>query len=523
MSTMRAQYLLAIDAGTGSCRAVLFDISGKQVALSQCEWTHQPQAEYPGSQVFDTQANWEYIASCIQQVLATPGVTPESVLAVSSTSMREGVVLYDRSGQEIWACPNVDSRAGEQAAELVSSKLAEKIYFTGGDWVSITSPPRLLWLRKHEPEIFERVAHLTMLSDWILYKLCGEYVTDPSAGSSSGMFDLARRTWSEEIVSLCGLSMEALPPVREPGTLLGRVHRQAAAQAGLKEGTPVVVGGADTQLGLVGIGQVDPNRFTIVGGTFWQQTVGVDRPLIDPQSRLRTLCHTLPGQWMLEGIGFYSGLTMRWFRDAFCEHEVELAKQTRQDPYVLMEQLAQRVPAGSNGVLGIFSNIMNARRWIHASPGLVQFDISNPFASGRKECIRAIEESAAYVSNGHMRIIESLTGQAFDEIVFTGGASKGQLWPQILADVLNCRVRVPVIKESSALGAALYAGLGAGLYESIESVADSIIAFEKTYEPDAATHRRYTDLYEQWSRVYLRSLEMVEEGLLQPLWRAAGT
>ncbi len=520
---MSTQYLLAIDAGTGSCRAVLFDTSGKQVAMSQCEWTHLPQAGYPGSQVFDTRANWGYIAGCIRQVLATPGVSPEDVLAVSSTSMREGIVLYDRTGQEIWACPNVDSRAGEQAAELVQRKLAEKIYFTGGDWVAITSPPRLLWLQKHEPEVFERIAHLTMLSDWILFKLCGEFVTDPSAGSSSGMFDLTRRTWSEEIVSLCGLSPEVLPPVREPGTQLGLVHTQAAAETGLKKGTPVVVGGADTQLGLVGIGQVEPNRFTIVGGTFWQQTIGVETSLIDPQGRLRTLCHALPDQWMLEGIGFYSGLTMRWFRDAFCEHEVALAKQAGQDPYVLMEQLAQSVPTGSNGVLGIFSNIMHARRWIHASPSLVQFDISNPFSSGRKECIRAIEESAAYVSNGHMRIIESLTGRTFEEIVFTGGASKGQLWPQILADVLGCRVRVPVVKESTALGAALYAGLGAGLYGSIETAAERMVAFEKTFEPDAANHRRYIDLYEQWLRVYLRSLELVEEGLLQPLWRAAGT
>jgi len=520
---MSTQYLLAIDAGTGSCRAVLFDISGKQVAMSQSEWTHLPQQEYPGSQVFDTRANWEYIAHCIRQVLATPGVTPEAILGVSSTSMREGIVLYDKEGQEIWACPNVDSRAGKEAAELVDRKLAEKIYFTGGDWVAITSPPRLLWLQKHEPEIFERIAHLTMLSDWILFKLCSEFVTDPSAGSSSGMFDLAKRTWSDEIVQMCGLRPGVLPAVREPGTLLGRVHRQAAEETGLKAGTPVVVGGADTQLGLVGIGQVEPGRFTIVGGTFWQQTVGVDTPLIDPQSRLRTLCHALPGQWMLEGIGFYSGLTMRWFRDAFCQYEIEQARQSRQDPYVLMEQAALSVPPGSNGVLGIFSNIMNARRWIHASPGLLQFDIANPFSSGRKECIRAIEESAAYVSYGHMKIIESLTGRTFNEIVFTGGASKGQLWPQILADVLNCRVKVPVIKESTALGAALYAGLGAGLYDDLRGVTQQIITFEKTFEPDEATHRLYQDLYNQWLRVYQRSLDMVEEGLVQPLWRAAGT
>jgi len=520
---MSNQYLLAIDAGTGSCRAVLFDPDGKQVAMAQREWTHYPQPEYPGSQVFDTRANWEYICDCIRQVLATPGVTPDSILGVSSTSMREGIVLYDKAGQEIWACPNVDSRAGEEAAELVDRKLAEKIYFTGGDWVAITSPPRLLWLQKHEPEIFERIAHLTMLSDWILFKLCGEYITDPSAGSSSGMFDLARRTWSDEIVKMCGLSPDVLPAVYESGTVLGRVHGQAAIDTGLKEGTPVVVGGADTQLSLVGIGQVEAGQFTIVGGTFWQHTVGVNQPLIDPESRLRTLCHAIPGQWMLEGIGFYSGLTMRWFRDAFCQLELEQAQRLNQDPYVLMEQIALEVPAGSNGVMGIFSNLMNAKRWIHASPAFLQFDVGNPANSGRKECIRAIEESAAYVAYGHMKIIESLTGLNFSEIVFTSGAAKGTLWPQIMADVLNCRVKVPVVKESTSLGAALYAGLGVGLYHDLKSVAQSIVSFEKTYEPDPTNHQIYQELYAQWSRIYERSLSMVEEGLIRPLWRAAGT
>jgi autoinducer 2 (AI-2) kinase len=520
---MSSQYLLAIDAGTGSCRAVLFDIVGRQVAMAQHEWSHASLPEYPGSQVFDTRANWEHICACIRQALATSGIAPGDILSVSSTSMREGIVLYDRTGQEIWACPNVDSRASEEALELVERKLAEKIYFTGGDWVAITSPPRLLWLQKHEPYIFERIAHMHMLSDWILYRLCGEYATDPSAGSSSGMFDLSKRTWSDEIVRMCGLRPDALAPVYEPGTPVGRVHRRAAEETGLKEGTPVVMGGADTQLGLVGIGQTVAGGFTIVGGTFWQQTVGVATPLIDPQSRLRTLCHAVPGLWMLEGIGFYSGLTMRWFRDAFCEYEVERARQTQQDPYVLMEQAARQAPPGSNGVIGIFSNVMNARRWIHASPGLLQFDITSPFASGRKECIRAIEEAAAYVSYGHMKIIEELTGRSFDEIVFTGGAAKGQLWPQIIADVLNCRVKVPLVKESTALGAALYAGMGAGVYDDLHAVARSIVSFEKTFEPDAATHRRYEELYDLWSRVYQRSLEMVEEGLVRPLWRAAGT
>jgi autoinducer 2 (AI-2) kinase len=514
---------MAIDAGTGSCRAALFNEAGAQVGLAQREWSHAAAPGVAGSQVFDTDGNWRLIAECTREVLARAGVPAERVAAVATTSMREGMVLFDAAGREIWACPNVDSRASEEAAELVRSDQARRIYELAGDWVSITAPARFLWLKRHEPRLFDRIARVTMLSDWILYRLGGCHVTDPSVGSSSGMFDLARRAWSDEILALCGLGREVVPKVEEPGTVVAALLRTAAAETGLKEGTPVVVGGADTQLGLVGLGVVDPGRFTVVGGTFWQQTLVLDRPLIDPQMRLRTHCHAVPGQWMIEGIGFYSGLALRWFRDAFCDWEKARAADRGTDPYALLEEQAAAVPPGANGVIGLFSNFMAARAWVYASPAFLQFDLNAPARSGRKECVRAIEESAAYVSRGHLRILEELTGKKVEEVVFTGGAAKGSLWPQILADVLGVVVRVPVVKESTALGAALYAGLGAGLYDDLATVVRRVVRFERTCHPDPAAHRAYGDLYEQWRQVYARVLELSENGLVRPLWRAAGT
>jgi autoinducer 2 (AI-2) kinase len=516
-------HLLAIDLGTGSCRAVLFGVEGEQVAIAQREWSHAQARGVPGSQIFDTERNWKLICACTQEALARGGVSASDVQAVSASSMREGIVLYDATGRETWACPNVDSRASAEATELVRSGRAEQIYRLAGDWVSITSAARLQWVRIHEPEVFSAVAHLTMLSDWALYRLSGEFVTDPSVGSSSGMFDLARRTWSPAIVEWTGLSVTVFPTVRAPGTVIGAVTARAARETGLQEGTPVVVGGADTQLGLVGIGITKPDRATIVGGSFWQQTLVLSSPLIDPQARLRTLCHAVPDQWMIEGIGFYSGLTMRWFRDAFCDAERVEADRRGLDAYVLMEEQAAKVPAGSNGVLGIFSNLMRAKHWVHASPALVQFDITDPERSGRKECIRAIEESAAYVSYGHLKILRDLTGLRFDEVVFTGGASKGALWPQILADVLGVPVKVPVVKESTSLGAAMYAGLGVGLYRDLDDVAARVVRFDRTYAPDPATHRTYEQRYAEWRTAYTRLLDLSEDGVLRPLWRAAGT
>lgn len=512
-------YLLAIDAGTGSCRTVLFARGGEQVGYSQCEWTHREPAGVPGGQEFDVAANWASIADCVAEVLARTGIDAADVAAVSSTSMREGIVLYDRDGREIWACPNVDSRAFQEADELVRGGRAQRIYDEAGDWVSITTPPRLRWLARHDPALFESVGGLGMISDWILFRLTGRQVTEPSAGSSSGMFDLAARDWSRWIPAECGLPGDVLPPVVEPGTVIGSVTPEAAARTGLRAGTPVVTGGADTQLGLLGSG-TSPGTFTVVGGSFWQQTVLLDRPLIDPSGRLRTLCHAIDGQWMLEAIGFYCGLSMRWYRDAFCETERRRADARGVDAYTVMEEAAVAVPAGSNGLVAILSNLMNARRWVHASPSFLGFDITDP--GGRVAGIRAIEEAAAFVVRGHRDIVEELSGITFTEIVFTGGAAKGLLWPQILADVLGLAVHVPYVKESSALGAALCAGVGVGVYPSIERLPESLAARERTFSPRPDAVAAYDRAYDRWRRVYDAVLPLSEHGSLRPLWRAAG-
>jgi len=515
------RYLLAIDAGTGSCRVLLFTAAGEQVAVSLREWTHLEAPDAPGGLDFDVESNWGAIAACIRDALRLGGATGDEVAAVAATSMREGIVLYDAGGAEIWACPNVDSRAAREAEDLIREGAAERIFAEAGDWVSITTPARLRWLARHRPDLFDRIRGIGMLSDWIVYRLSGELVTEPSCGSSSGMFSLSGRTWSESIARICGISPAALPAVTDPGTQVGAVTAQAAEQTGLRPGTPVVAGGADTQLGLLGAG-VRAGEFTVLAGTFWQNTVLVTEPLIDPRIRLRTLCHVTPGEWMLEGIGFYCGLAMRWYRDAFCDSEVAVARSRGVDPYVVMEETAARIPPGSNGVIAILSNIMNARRWVHASPSFLQLDVTDPAGSGRAACVRAIEEAAAYVVRGHLDIISGLTSTRVTELTFSGGAAKGTLWPQIIADVLGLPVNVPAVTESSALGAALCAGQGAGLYSSLTDLEGELRKRAATFEPDPAAVAAYHDTYAAWRRVYPRLLGLSEDGLLRPLWRAAG-
>ena len=515
-------HLLAIDLGTGSCRAVVFDEDGRQVSIGQREWSHAALPDAPGSRVFDTAGNWALIGECIREALDRSAIRAEHVTAVSCTSMREGMVLYDADGREIWACPNIDSRAATEAAELVASGDARRLFEQGGDWVSITSPARFAWILSHEPDVFKQIARIGMLSDWVIYRLTGRFVTDPSSGSSSNLFDLRSRSWSSSSLSMVGLSPDVVPEVLEPGTIAGPVTARAAAETGLAVGTPVVVGGADTQLGLVGIGVVGSERLTLVGGSFWQMTVVTDEPLIDPQARVRTLCHAVPGLWMTEGIGFYCGIAMRWFRDAFCELERAKAADRGVDPYVVMEEAAADVPPGSEGITAIFSNVMDAKRWVQASPSFLGFDVDRPAASNRGACIRALEEQAAYTARGHLAIISELTGASFEELVFTGGAAKGMLWPQIVADVVGLPVRVPVVKESTALGAAIYAGIGVGTYRDLAEVAGSLVRSERTFEPGVEAGQMYDERYAAWRQLYLRILDLSESGLLRPMWWPAG-
>ncbi|HUK29435.1 MAG TPA: FGGY family carbohydrate kinase, partial [Candidatus Acidoferrales bacterium] len=150
------EFLAAIDAGTGSGRCVIFDPQGNQVAIASREWSHPSISEFPGAFTFETQKNWQLLCESVREALQKASIAPNDIRAVSATSMREGMVLYDAHGKEIWACPNVDSRAEREVTRLIKKGLAKKIYAKAGDWLAITSPPRFLWIKKHEPHIFKR-------------------------------------------------------------------------------------------------------------------------------------------------------------------------------------------------------------------------------------------------------------------------------------------------------------------------------------------------------------------------------
>ncbi|WP_413740008.1 autoinducer-2 kinase [Sodalis sp. RH14] len=517
-------YLMAIDAGTGSVRAVIFDTAGNQVAVSQAEWRHVSDPAIPGSMDFDLDNNWQLACGCIRQALQRAGLPPLAIRAVATCSMREGIVLYDRHGKPIWACANVDARASREVAELKELHdycFEREVYEYSGQTLALSAMPRLLWLAHHRPDVYRRAATLTMISDWLAYMLSGELAVDPSNAGTTGMLSLSSRDWQRSLLDMAGLRADMLSPVRETGTLLGEVTRLAAHACGLAAGTPVVMGGGDVQLGSLGLGIVQPGQTAVLGGTFWQQVVNLPAPMTDPDMNIRINPHVIPGMTQAECISFFTGLTMRWFRDAFCSEEKSIAARMGVDTYSLLEEMAARVPVGSHGIMPIFSDAMHFKSWYHAAPSFINLSI-DPDRCNKQTLFRALEENAAIVCACNLEQIARFSGVQAPSLVFAGGGSKGKLWCQILSDVTGLMVKVPEVKEATALGCAIAAGVGAGIYPALAETGERLVRWEREYQPDMENHQRYQEMKINWQAVYADQLGLVDHGLTTSMWKAPG-
>ncbi|HFW6632701.1 autoinducer-2 kinase [Escherichia coli] len=468
-------YLLALDAGTGSIRAVIFDLKGNQIAVGQAEWRHLAVPDVPGSMEFDLNKNWQLACECMRQALHNAGIDPEYIAAVSACSMREGIVLYNNEGTPIWACANVDARAARKVSELKelhNNTFENEVYRATGQTLALSAIPRLLWLAHHRSDIYRQASTITMISDWLAYMLSGELAVDPSNAGTTGLLDLTTRDWKPALLDMAGLRADILSPVKETGT-------------------------------------------------FWQQVVNLAAPVTDPEMNVRVNPHVIPGMVQAESISFFTGLTMRWFRDAFCAEEKLIAERLGIDTYTLLEEMASRVPPGSWGVMPIFSDRMRFKTWYHAAPSFINLSI-DPDKCNKATLFRALEENAAIVSACNLQQVADFSNIHPSSLVFAGGGSKGKLWSQILADVSGLPVNIPVVKEATALGCAIAAGVGAGIFSSMAETGERLVRWERTHTPDPEKHELYQDSRDKWQAVYQDQLGLVDHGLTTSLWKAPG-
>jgi len=514
-------YFLTVDAGTGSGRAIIFDTQGKQIGISQQEWSHLSEEGVPNSMGFDTATNWKIISKCIQEAISNANIQANQIKAVTATSMREGIVLYDKDNNELFGMANVDARADKEVSYINKNnpQLEKEFYEISGQTFALGAIPRLMWVKNNKPALYEKTENISMISDWVLAKLSNVIAVDPSNAGTTGIFSLSTRQWDKSMASKLDIKDDIFPPVYETGTQIGEVTEQAAKQTGLTKATPVIMGGGDVQLGSAGLGVVETNQVAILGGTFWQQLVNMDKALVHPDMDIRVNPHVIEGISQAEGISFFSGMVIRWFRDTFCESEVAQARARGIDPYSLLEELAADIPAGSNGILPIFSDTMKYGKWYHAAPSFINLSLES---TNKAAMFRSLEENAAIVSMLNLESIFTFTGVQTDSITFAGGASKGALWSQVLADVTQKQIKVPKVNEATALGGSFACGVATGEYDSIAQASKALIQWEKTYTPNTNNAELYQDVASKWKEAYSSSLKLVDENITTSMWKAPG-
>ncbi|MDD4948116.1 autoinducer-2 kinase [Sulfuricurvum sp.] len=507
------RYFLVLDAGTGSIRSIIFDTLGNQIAIAQYEWEHISEVGVAGSMGFDYVRGWELAKRCIRESIASAKITASEIVAVSASSMREGIVVYDGEKREIWGVANVDGRSGEEVSYLKKTfpSLESESYAISGQTFALSAAPRLLWLKNNHPSLYEKARYFTMISDWILFKLSGELASEPSNAGTAGAFSLQTRDWNKNEFEQCGLK-DLFVPIREIGEVLGHISTEASRETGLSTETIVVMGGGDVQIGTAGLGASKLGDAVVLGGSFWQQVVNIpSTAVLSNEMLLRVNPHVVRGMSQAEGITFFTGLVMRWFRNTLgCGKS-----------YAELEEMASRVSLGSYGITPIFSDRMNYGEWIHASPSFIGLGLDES-KYNVASMFRALEENACIVSAINLENIKAFSGVSPTSITFASGASNGALWSQILADVTGLEVRVPVIKEATALGVAMACGIGAGVYKSFEEAGKEIVKIERTYEPNMVNHAQYSEIKERWFKVYAKQMELVREGITEPMWKAPG-
>ena len=492
--------LLAVDLGSGALRSVVFDTTGAQLACAYEEIRYQPSCDgAPGAWEFDTDDVWNRIAAAVRRSLHESHTDPSDVLAVSTTSQRHGIAIIGRDGETLYAGPNRDSRG---RTESFPDMDPARVYaLNGRHAVPILAPYRLRWFQRHEPRVMEQAAHLLMLNDWVAYQFSGEAACADSSAAESLLMNIADRDWSPELSEAFDVQTTLLPPVVRGGDVIGKVTAAAADACGLKKGTPVVAGGGDTQCAMLGCGAIEPGQVGVVAGTTAPVQAVAATPSIDPKGRVWTGVHVPSNRWVHESNAGSAGFLLRWFRDEFGRQTPEGSPET----YDAMLAPADSIAPGADGLMAILSPPAmdlssppaRHRGFIFApeQPRQMESTVTNAHMA------RAILEAIAYAVKGNYRQLVELAGGEPESVAACGGCTQSRLFVQTLADVLGKPVTLPQVAEATALGAAICAATGAGVYGSIMEAAHAMTASRIAAEPNPARSEIYEGLYQRWLSV----------------------
>lgn len=490
-------FLLSLDVGTTSVKAGLFQPDGRCLASDLQEYrlisNSADEAE------LEPLTYWQAACHTIRSVLEQSQVNPSAVVGLSVSSQGETTIVLDKNGQPLRkALVWLDNRAVNQA-ESLKQKLEPEVYAHTGipDIVPTWTACKVLWIKENEPEIFEKIDKILLVQDYLIYQMTGNFVTDGSISCTTLFYDIIQHGWWPKALSAVGITADQLATLLQPGSVAGTLNAKAAGELGLTPQTRVVCGGMDQSVGAIGAGNVGTGVVSETTGAALAIQASIEDPMIDKTCRTPVYEHSVPGEYLFVPVCPTAGMTYKWFKDQFCEAETETAEKEGKNVYDLLNQLAQEVPAGSDGLL-LLPHLMGA-----FSPE------SNPDARGvfcgftlhhtRGHFVRAIQEGVAFMLRRNLELIEK-SGVKISEVRSTGGGSRGILWNQIKADVCNRPLVLLENEDTGMVGDAILAGVACGVFQSIAEGVHSMVRIKHSIQPgkDVAVYerayQRYCDL-----------------------------
>ncbi|WP_051845283.1 xylulokinase [Streptomyces sp. NRRL S-813] len=496
---MTARTVLAIDLGTTAVKCALYDTTGHQVADAAREY--QLGTPGPDRVELDVETYWAAIRNCLADVWRRAGARRGEVRALALSAQGETLVPVDRTATALRpAIVWLDNRATDESAHLAQRFSSKDLYETTGQPQMLAAWPaaKILWLTRHEPRTAERTHRYLLIEDYVLARLTGEYVTEGSLATSTCYWNFRTKKWWPEMLEAIGISQSQLPDIVEPGAPVGRVLPQIADELGLDRSTLVCAGALDQACGAIGGGNTAPGEFSENTGAAVAICSTLDAPRLDPQAAVPVHYHGIPDTYMFHTFSG-GGIVLKWFRDAFCEPQSQLAARAGRAAYDVLGDLAATVPAGADGLLVLphLQGAMAPENNEDARGALVGLTLQHT----RAHVVRAIMESIAFVVRRNIDVFTS-AGVAIREIRALGGGSRSGIWKQIEADVTGRPVVTTAEPNAAALGAAILAGVGAGEWATIDQGVDATVRVATTYEPQAAAAAVYEERYAQYVAAY---------------------
>ncbi|MFX0020871.1 MAG: FGGY-family carbohydrate kinase [Candidatus Hermodarchaeota archaeon] len=481
-------FVAALDLGTTGCRTFIFDLSGTIIASDYQEW----QSYYPSPSFVEQDANvwWNSIKITIENAIKKSGIDKTDIVSLSVTNQRETIVPVDNDGNPLHNALVWQDRRTIDQVEYIKNKIGiDKIYETTGLTIDpYFSATKILWFKDEKPEIYKKAHKFLLVSDFIIHKLTGNFITDFSNASRTMLFDINKLQYSDDIASELEIDLDKMPDALKSGVDIGEIETDDTF---FDKKTLVITGAGDQQSAALGVGVVSPGDIKCTTGTGSFILAYLSKPNFDPMKRVLCSCHAIPGVWVQEASIFTTGAVLRWFRDQIGNAESNMV-QEGQDPYDLITAEAKKSSVGANGLLLIPHFIgSGAPHWNPHAKGII-FGLA--LGHERKDLYRAVLEGVAYEIRKNIEVFKEL-GIEPKELMLTGGGSRSDFWNQIYADVLGITCVRNIVEEATSLGVAILAASGAGIFADIAKAAESLCKVDKKWQPNNERHKLYENYY----------------------------